>query len=220
VVSGLDRPRRRSRRTQQRGAALLVVLLVITLLMGIGTMAARSTRLNVSTSGNERRMTQARYVAEYGLLIMQSKLSNGLGEAYIKAMSTPTAGALCTGQAAAGMSQPTCLKVFYQDVQTELFNQGFNVCEAATPTTPGSLGLAGAQCDFDIELTDKSAGMPPPGQSLSNGGNMGSTPLRFWYVTASVTGWVRLTGAMTTAGVAESSTNQLLRSRIVAGPYF
>jgi len=211
-------------RANERGAALLVVLLVITLLMGMGAFAARSTRLSVATSGNERRMTQARYVAEYGLLVMQSKLSNGMGEAYIKAMGTVTdrcAGQVQTGVPPMTMVAPTCLKVPYSEVQAELFAQNFNVCDPVAGNVPGSLGLANTRCDFDVELTDKSPGMVPAGTSLSTSGTMGATTLRYWYVTASVTGWVRLLGV--TAGdaiSAESSTNQLLRARIIAGPYF
>lgn len=222
-----SRPRTRwASRTGERGASLLVVLLVITLLMGIGLFTAESTRLAVATSGNERRMTQARYVAEYALLVMQSKLSNGLGEAYLKAMSgTYTSNGTtldqCTGQAQANMTAPTCAKLYYNDVKAELaaVNPPFQVCDATSNGTPGSLGLANAVCDFAIELTDKTQGTIPAGTNVSTAGAMGSQTLKYWFVTASATGWVRLNDP-NAANAAESSTNQLLRARILAGPYF
>jgi hypothetical protein len=223
-----------------------VVLLVVTLLVGIGLFASESTRLAVAMSGNERRMTQARYLAEYALLIAQSKLSNGLGESYIQAMTTlPQQGELCTGQGTVAnpiMTAPTCAKILYSDIQKELGGDGVvggagvNVCDMGTTGpngNPGSLGLVAnttytPACDFSIELTDKAPGMAPAGSNLSTSGVMGTQPLRFWYVTASATGWIRLGNPNTpltpwVAGdpiPAESSTNQLLRARILAGPYF
>lgn len=203
-------------RANERGAALFVVVLVVTLLMGIAAYAARSAHLAVASSGYERQMTQSRYVAEYALMIAQSKLANGGGQSYVSAMRLPSKDA-CSGQT--GMLTPTCLKLFYSDIQGELGAQNLNVCEPSTATIPGSLGPARTECDFTIELTDKMAGMIPPGFAQSST-QTGASTLKFWYVTASVTGWVRLSAANTNADTANgSASTQTLRGRILAGPF-
>ena len=87
-------------RSRERGATLFVVMLVIVLLMGIAAMAARSAHLATTASGSERQYTQARYVAEYGLMFANAKLSNGGAQAYLSAMRTPPNTELCAGQIA------------------------------------------------------------------------------------------------------------------------
>jgi hypothetical protein len=222
VARRSPRARRRARaHAGRRGATLIVVVLVITLLMGIGAFAARSAHLATTASGYERHMTQTRYVAEYGLMMATGLLGGPSAQSYLKLLSTPTD--RCYGQVVAGtqvMTMPTCYKLFYSDVQAIV--SPFNLCELATATYPGSLGMANAQynarCDFSVELTDKVAGMTPPGFDTGPG-----KPLKFWYVTASVTAQVRILGANATGALdtieAESSGTQTLRSRILAGPF-
>lgn len=209
----------RRRRASERGATLLIVLMVLTLLVGIGAFAARSSQFATVSSGHMRHQTQARYVAEYGLMVATSLLGGSGGQSYIKMLANPQD--QC-GKAQDGMAAPTCVKIFYTDEQTKLAAQGYNLCEpvpAATPPAlpayPGSLGMANAECYFGIELTDRVQGATPPGFD-PNG------PLKFYYVTATATGQVRITNPNASAldvSSAESSSTQVVRSRVLAGPY-
>ena len=212
-------PRRRSR---QRGATLFVVVLVITLLMGIGGFAARSAHIATAASGSERQMTQARYVAEYGLLFAAAKLSNGAAQQYLQMLRTPIntgpTPELCFGQTIT-MLQRTCYRVLAADVTNDLAGASstYNVCEPVVGGAPGSLGMANAECDFVVELSDLSEGFTLPGFDLGHGKS-----LKFWYVTGTATGQVRIvnTGgnALDTTS-AESSSTQTLRSHILVGPF-
>jgi len=207
------------RRSRQRGATLFVVVLVITLLMGIGGFAARSSQVATAASGSERQMTQARYVAEYGMLFATAKLSNGGAQRYLQLMRTPVntgTPELCYGQNTL-MPQRTCYRVLANDVQNDISGNGFNVCDKAVGTTPGTLGLANVECDFNVELTDLSEGFTMSGFDLGHG-----KALKFWYVTATSTGQVRIvnTGAgALDATSGESSSTQTLRGRVLVGPF-
>ncbi len=205
-------------RSRERGAALFVVVLVIVLLMGIGAFAARSAHLATAASGSERQMTQARYVAEYGLMFASAKLSNGGAQAYLSAMRNPQPTELCYGQQNTPAFQGrSCYRMMKYELQLELGAQGFNVCDAAAGGQPGSLGFENAECDFVVELSDIGEGFTMPGDS-SNG------KLKFWYVTASSTGQVRRPvavagGAALDPSSAESSATQTVRSRLLVGPF-
>lgn len=207
--------RARRRRAGERGATLFVVVLVMTLLMGIGAFAARSAHLATASSGYARHQTQARYVGEYGIMMAATLLSGSGGQSYMKLLSTPQD--FCTGQTAAAMVQRTCYKLGYKDVQAMIGPQGFSLCDAATATAPGSLGMADAECDFVVELTDKVQGMTP------SGFDTGPKPLKFFYVTATAFGQVRLVNGTPNGAIddkaAQSSSTQVLRSRILAGPF-
>lgn len=207
--------RRRRGRASERGATLLIVLMVLTLLVGIGAFTARSSQLATVSSGHVRHQTQARYVGEYGLMLATSLLSGSGGQSYLKLLGTPSD--QCTSQAAAGMVMPTCAKIYSKDLQTSVAAQGFNLCEAATTTYPGSLGMANTECFFSVELTDKVQGFTPSGFDTAGG-----KPLKFFYVTATATAQVRIVS--TTSGVldatsAQSASTQVLRGRVLAGPY-
>src|SRR6185312_11089165 len=111
----------------------------------------------------------------------------------------------------------SCYRMMLGEIQQELTAQGFNVCDAATASQPGSLGFANplypAQCDFVVELSDISEGFTMPGDT-SNG------KLKFWYVTASSTGQVRINqaaGVALNASSGESSSTQTVRSRFLVG---
>ncbi len=208
------------RRSRQRGATIFVVVLVVTLLMGIGSMAARAAHLATAQSGSERQATQSRYVAEYGLQFATAKLSNGGAQSYLAAMRAPPPTTLCYGQTpamAASQSQRTCYQMLESDIQNDLGNS-FNVCDQTVAGQPGSMGMAGTECDFIVELTDLSQGFTLPGYTLKQG-----KALKFWYVTATSTGQVRIintagTGTLS-ATSAESSGTQTVRSRILTGPF-
>jgi hypothetical protein len=187
--------------------------------MGIGAFAARSSQLATASSGNVREQLQARYVAEYGIHLATSLLSNGGAQSYLKYLSAPPATELCFGQAppAVPMVARTCYKIFYSDVQAIVGAQGYNLCDLAAGANAGSLGMAKAECDFSVELTDKVMGATPAGFDTAGGAGKA---LKFWYVTARATAQVRLETALYQPdAVAESSGTQTLQSRILAGPF-
>jgi hypothetical protein len=221
VIPILGNARERSptlftRRSRERGATLFVVVLVVTLLLGIGSMAARAANLATAASGSERQMTQSRYVAEYGLSFATAKLSNGGGQSYLAQVRAPAANELCYCQTTT-QPQRTCYRMLESDLQLDL-GGSFNVCDPTTAGLPGSMGMAGVECDFVVELTDLSQGFTLPGFTLKQG-----KALKFWYVTATATGQVRIintagTGALSPTS-AESSGTQTVRSRILTGPF-
>jgi hypothetical protein len=211
-------------RAGERGATLFVVILVITLLMGIGSFAARSAAVATATSGSERQMTQARYVAEYGMTFAVAKLSNGGAQSYLARLQNPPVTELCYGQTL-GMLQRTCYRMFYADMQNDTTAAGLNVCEPANAAAPGSLGAVRnvgaattwAECDFSVELADLSEGFTMPGFDLGHG-----KALKFWYVNATSIGQARLlnTGMGTLDPIsAESSSTQQVRTRVLLGPF-
>jgi hypothetical protein len=184
--------------------------------MGIGAFAARSAHLATAASGSERQMTQARYVAEYGLMFATAKLSNGGAQSYLQLVRNPAPSELCYGQSV-GMPQRSCYRMLALDLQSELGNANYSVCDKVSGATPGSLGMANAECDFLVELTDLSEGFTLPGFNLGPG-----KALKFWYTTATATGQVRITntgGGALDATSAESTSTQTLRSRILLGPF-
>jgi hypothetical protein len=192
--------------------------------MGIGMFAARSAALATAGSGSERQMNQARYVAEYGLTFATALLSNSGAQSYLTRLRAPVVTELCYGQQIT-MSQRTCYRLLSIDVQSNINNAGFNVCDDATLAAPGSLGAlrqvggvtTWGQCDFLVELADLSEGFTMPGFDLGHG-----KALKFWYVNASSIGQTRLLNTGTnkldpTSG--ESSSTQQVRSRILVGPF-
>jgi hypothetical protein len=197
-----------------------VVVLVITLLMGIGAFAARSAHIATQASGSERQMTQAHYVAEYGAMFAYAQFSNngGKGQAIFKAMRNPSPTELCYSQTA-GQPLRTCYRLLKTDIQNDI-NASYNVCDIVNGTTPGSLGMANAECDFVAEIADLSEGANASGYQAAAG--IGKTnPMKFWYVTVTTTGQVRIvnSGATLSATSAESSGTQTLRGRYLIGPY-
>jgi hypothetical protein len=211
-------------RSSERGATLFVVMLVIMLLMGIGSFAARSAAVATATSGSERSMMQARYVAEYGMTFAVAKLSNGGAQSYLAKLQNPAVTELCYGQSIT-MLQRTCYRIFYSDMQNDTQAAGLNVCEPAAVAAPGSLGavrnVSGnttwAECDFSVELADLSEGFTMPGFDLGHGKS-----LKFWYVNATSIGQARImnTGMGTLDPIsAESSSTQQVRSRVLLGPF-
>lgn len=208
--------RSRRSRVRERGATLFVVVLVMTLLMGIGAFAARSAHLATASSGYARHQTQARYVGEYGIMLAATLLSGSGGQSYMKMLGNPQD--FCTGQQTSGMVQRTCYKMSSASLNAMIGPQGFSLCSPATALNPGSLGMAQADCRFTVELTDKVQGMTPSGFDTGAG-----KPLKFFYVTATATAMVHLTNGTPNgpldAVAAQSSNTQILRSRILAGPY-
>jgi hypothetical protein len=198
-------------RARERGATLFVVVLVMTLLLGIGAYAARSAQLATAASGSERQMVQARYVAEYGLMFATAKLSNPAAQSFLYQMGHPQPATLCYGQNAA-MPSRSCYQMLAADITQEL-GTSYNVCDPVNAGNPGSLGMSNTECDFRVELSDLSEGVVVPGNAKS--------ALKFWYVTGTSTGQVRIVntgGGVLDAKSAESTQTQTLRSRILVGP--
>jgi hypothetical protein len=216
----VTRLRARKRRPAERGATLLIVLMVLTLLVGIGAFTARSSQLAIASSGNVRQQTQARYVGEYGLMMVTALLGGSGGQSYLKQISQATD--KCTGQE--GMTMPSCAKITHTDIEKMFESAGgtpFHICEAAVPGAhAGSLGMADAECRFNIELTDKTQGSTPSGFDTAGG-----KPLVFFYVTATATAQVvpkdpaNSNANTLTAMQLELASTQVLRSRVLAGPY-
>jgi hypothetical protein len=218
VRRALDVKRRAIRRARERGAALFIVVLVVTLLLGIGTFAARSANLANAASGSERQMTQARYVAEYAMMFATASLSSSGAQSYMAQLRNPSPADICAGQVA-GTPQRSCYKMLYSTIQTQFSGVNLNICEPKNGTTPGSLGMLNAECDFVVEMSDVSEGAILPGFGLSTN----SKPLRFWYVTATASGQVRYPNTSGNATLdptsAEMSSTQTIRGRILAGPF-
>ncbi len=131
-------------------------------------------------------------------------------------MRAPAPTELCYCQTAT-TPQRTCYHMFESDIQTDLGGT-YNVCDQTNGSAPGSMGMAAVECDFVVELTDLSEGFTLPGFSLKAG-----KALKFWYVTATATGQVRLVNTLGSGSLspasAESSGTQTVRSRILTGPF-
>jgi hypothetical protein len=208
----------------ERGAAIFIVVLVLTMLTGIGVFAIRAATLSEAASGYDRQNTQNHYVGEYGLLGAVSELSSPRRDWYYKQMKKggepciATKGILTTGT---GVSVP-CFPIQASDVQAGVFSNfsGRPLFEPATTSsgtvTPGSLGPAGLDGDFRVEMSDPGpVGMPVAGTDVG-----GTSAWRYYQVTLTSVGQVRPAGnsavcAVTNAGVAGNETG---RAFVVMGP--
>ena len=54
-------------RVSERGSTTLIAILVLFALMGLGLLSMRHTYQDMSSAGNLRRTTQARFIAEMGV---------------------------------------------------------------------------------------------------------------------------------------------------------
>ncbi len=120
----------------------------------------------------------------------------------------------CYGQnpAPGAMPNRSCYQMLAADLTKER-SGAYNVCDPVAGTTPGSLGMSNTECDFMVELSDLSVGFIMPGNTKS--------ALKFWYVTGTSTGQVRIVntgGAALDPTSAESTSTQTVRSRILVGP--
>ena len=172
------RLKRARSRAGERGATVFVVVLLITMLLGIGMFAARSASLAQSSSGHERQMTQAQYVADYGVAFSKALLDGPLFQA-IKNNALDPEFAKKQSCSAAG----PCYKICDTDYPEFAF----------FPTS--SLGASQSsqtalEAHFCVELTDWIQLPPPPGM----GSNLN---LHAYRVTATAVGQVRIknTGA-------------------------
>jgi hypothetical protein len=145
----------RARRKRERGAAIFVVVLLITMLFGIGLFAARSASLSTAASGHERQMTQAQYLAEYGILMSKTRMDRGELNPKLLGVNIPR----CHGQADIPLSR--CI-VYRSSTEAErLAEQGQPLLDASGFGSPHITG------DFQVELTDWTlSASPSPGTSV------------------------------------------------------
>jgi hypothetical protein len=211
------------RRADERGAAIFVVVLVLTMLTGIGVFAMRAASLAESASGFDSQSTQNHYVGEYGLFGAVTELSSLRRDYYWKKLRSGTEQCLATRGIVSTNGNIPCTPIQTNEVQgavTANFN-GRLLFEPATTSsgtvTPGSLGPAGLDGDFRVEMSDPGpVGMPVAGTQQG-----GSTAFfRYQQVTLTSVGQVRPAGnpgvcVTSTAGVAGNETG---RAFVVVGP--
>jgi hypothetical protein len=153
---------RRARRGRERGAAVFVVVLLMTMLLGIGFFAAHSASLATATSGHQRQMTQAQYLAEYGLLMSYAELNTKALKDWRNQAYNPQS--TCFGQA--DLKLRRCVKYCsFNGAQATLGLAG------QAPLDTLSLGSPGIQGSFCVELTDwipTSIPQPGTGQNLTS----------------------------------------------------
>lgn len=148
-------PALRARRRQERGAAIFIVVLLITMLFGIGLFAAQSASLSTSASGHARQMTQAQYLAEYGILMSKVRMDSGELNPKLLGENLPR----CHGQADIPLAK--CI-VYRSSTEAErLTQQGQHLIDASGFGAPHITG------DFQVELTDWTlTASPAPGMSV------------------------------------------------------
>jgi hypothetical protein len=146
---------RRARRGRERGAAVFVVVLLITMLLGIGIFAARSASLSTATSGHERQMTQAQYLAEYGVLLSYAELNTKALKDWRKQAFAPQS--TCFGQDSLKLRR--CVKYCsFKGAQETLGREG------QAPLDLLGLGSTQIEGSFCVELTDWTpTPIPQPG---------------------------------------------------------
>jgi hypothetical protein len=213
----------RSRRGE-RGAAIFIVVMVLTMLTGIGVFAIRAASLAEAASGYDRQNSQNHYVGEYGMLGAVTELSTGRRNWYHQKMTEGKERCVANASLTSALSKVPCYPIHATEVQAGV-SSNFTarpLFEPATTTagvtTPGSLGPAGLDGDFRVEMTDPGpVGLPVAGTDVG-----GTSVWRYYQVTLTSVGQVRPSGdpatcVATSAGVAGNETG---RAFIVMGPLF
>jgi hypothetical protein len=173
-------------------------------------------------AGYERQNTQNHYVGEYGLLSAVAELSTTRRSAYVDKMGKGSE--TCTaakGVANIGAGVP-CYHLYANDVAKTVQSNfsGRPLFEAPSGSgsalIPGSLGPAGLDGDFVVEMTDPGpVGLPVAGTDV--GGS--AAKFRYLQVTLTSVGQVRPAGdpAACTAGAVVAG-NEAGRAFVVIGP--
>lgn len=137
-----------------RGIAIFVVVLVLTILTAVGMFAAHISGLNQRASGYAKQGTQTSYVAQYGIDLAASRLSQSGGSGIMATMVTNGPQGCEANQ---GLTAGECYQLKMPEVQRELANSGSN----ATLFAPdgGSFGTGSyatpRQGNLNIEIFDK-----------------------------------------------------------------
>jgi hypothetical protein len=208
-------------RASQRGAAVFVVVMVLTSLTALGVFAVRASSMAGRAAGYERQNTQNHYVGEYGLLSAVTELSSSRRSAYVQKMTSASNSETCSANK--GRKGAPCYPIYANDVQKSVSSNFGNrpLFEQATPATtppvPGSLGPAGLDGDFVVELTD-----PGPVSLPVAGSDVGGTGTKFKYLQLTLTsvGQVRPAGDPTACApsVTAVAGNETGRAFVVIGP--
>lgn len=153
---------RAHRRGRERGATVFVVALLITMLLGIGVFAARSSSLATATSGHARQMTQAQYLAEYGVLLARAEIDEArAAQAFRDLSRSRPMPSPCYGQSQ--LPDPRCVVYCYERAQAKLAGASQNLFETRSL---GSLQTAGIFC---VQLTDWTrSSIPQPGTAVGS----------------------------------------------------
>jgi len=208
-------------RSQERGAAVFVVVMVLTSLTALGVFAIRASSMAGRASGYERQNTQNHYVGEYGLLTAVTELSSSRRTAYVQKMAAGSNTETCVANK--GRTGVPCYPIYANDVQKSVASNfaGRPLFEASSPTTipvvPGSLGPAGLDGDFVVELTDPGpVGLPVAGTDVGGSG----TKFKYLQLTLTSIGQVRPAGNPTACApsVTAVAGNETGRAFVVIGP--
>ena len=197
------------RRRRQRGMSVFITFLVMTMLVGIGVYAARSSTLSTSMAGSTKQLTQTRYVSEYALINATSSLSRD-PKRYVKQMPayiTAPGDPKCYGFAL--VPNATCFPLGFKQLQDE----------AGVPLiAPGGLGFADLDVDLNIDITDLAPAAPPvAGEALN-----ADSPVKVSYLslTLTATGQIRakVLAANMQQNLALNASVQTWRAHVVVGP--
>jgi hypothetical protein len=200
---------------------MFVVLLVITLLLGVGALAARSTQFATTTSGSTRQATQAQYLTELGMSLAIAEMSSSRKEAYVRTMASyPDNTCLPSSLVPNG----TCYRFGYEDIRkryaADQGNASADLLNRANVATnvPGSLGYTDLQGNFRVDMTDLGPATPPvAGSDLTSSG----AAVTYMAVTLTSTGQVMPGNAQPSAldpNSARATSLATLRSHVVVGP--
>jgi hypothetical protein len=219
MVTGVDRwLLMLRRRRRQRGASILIVFLVITMLMGIGMFAARSTTLSTSMAGSSRQLTQTRYFTEYGSFEATASLAL---DPQKFAMQMPNYKPIPGDPKCYGFAQipnATCFPRGYKDLETELSVPLVVPADVANKI-PGGFGRSDIVANFNVEITELAQNLRPiPGESLGSNRTGG---LSFWSLTLTATGQIYPTSTPANLQkiLASSASVSSWRAHLTVGPF-
>lgn len=206
------------RRRRQRGMSVLIVFLVITMLMGIGVYASRSSILSTSMAGSTKQLAQTRNLSEYAVMNATAALARDPGR-YVQQMPryvTAPGDPKCYGFAT--VPNATCFPLGLKQLQDEA-NAPLVVPADPANKIPGGLGFADLDADFNIDITDLAPAAPPvAGEALN-----ADSPVKVTYLslTLTATGQIRAKvqqAADMQQNLALNASVQSWRAHVVVGP--
>ncbi len=205
------------RRRRQRGMSVLIVFLVMTMLVGIGVFAARSSTLSTSMAGSSKQLAQTRYLTEYAIMNAAAALARD-PDRYVKEMPKYVAVAgdpKCYGFAT--VPNATCFPIGFKqledDAKTPL------VVPADVPNkVPGGLGIGDLDTDFNIDITDLQPASPPVAGEALNADS--AVKVSYLSLTLTATGQIRakVQAANMQQNLSLNASVQSWRAHLVVGP--
>ena len=144
----------------ERGSTTLIAILVLFALLGLGLLSMRHTYQDMSSVGNLRRTTQARFIAEMGahhaITLIQQQGN------YILGIRQP--GDLLELNSQGLLSYISRNPAGIENVRQQINTQPF----PALTEEPSPLGDIGSQIpSYRVRIEGITNGPPPPGQELS-----------------------------------------------------